>query len=118
MAWAGQREYAELPVLPAAMIRNQKFEHPLPYSEVAATARSVERYRERWAARGWHAPRWIARQAARAGKRKGKARLDSASPEGSNEATRPWVVEGISRRTWYRRRAAERGTDANTDKRA
>ena len=37
MAWAGQREYAELPVLPAAMIRNQKFEHPLPYSEVAAT---------------------------------------------------------------------------------
>ena len=30
----------------------------------------------------------------------------SASAAGSNEALRPWDAEGVSRRTWYRRRAA------------
>lgn len=107
MAWAGRKENAGISVLAAAVVRNQHFDHPLPDSEVAATARSVERYRERWAARGWHCPRWIARQAAR-GRKGGRPRLYEPGRE-------PWTLAGISRRTWYRRR---RGTKANTDKRA
>ena len=86
---------------------------PLPDSEVAGIARSVERYRRKWEQQG-HKPAWLARQAARARMQTGRARKDSASPDGSNEALRPWGAEGISRRTWYRRRAAKRGTVANT----
>ena len=118
MGWAGWQAHAHLAVLPALLVVNQEFEHPLPLSEVQATARQIEKYRRRWAARGWHSPRWIARQAARSAKQTGKARKASASPVGSNEEMKPWLAEGISRRTWYRRRAAERGTVPNTDKRA
>ena len=116
MAWAGREANANLPVLPALMIANQEFNIPLPLSEIAATARSVEKYRERWAARGWHCPRWIARQAARG--RKGGQASGRARRPGSNEERRPWEAEGVSRRTWYRRRARERGTGSYTDKRA
>ena len=86
---------------------------PLPDSEVAGIARSVERYRRKWDRQG-HKSTWLARQAARARMQIGRSRKDSASPDGSNEALRPWDAEGISRRTWYRRRAAKRGTVANT----
>ena len=116
MTWAGRQANASLPVLPALHVANQDFAHPLPLSEVQATARSIEKYRRRWAARGWHCPRWLSRQAARSAKQTGKARKASASPYGSNETLKPWEAEGISRRTWYRRRAAERGTVPNTDK--
>ena len=110
--WAGRRANVDLPLLPALMIVNQDFAHPLPMSEVQATARSIEKYRSRWAARGWHTPRWIARQAAR-GRASGEARRKDCF-----EATRPWEAAGVSRRTWYRRRKAEResGTRTNTDK--
>ena len=114
--WAGQAANSALPLLPALMVVNQDFEHPLPLSEVQATARSIEKYRKRWAARGWHCPRWIARQAARSAKQTGKARKRSVSPEGSNEARRPWDAEGVSRATWYRRRKVGRETVPNTDK--
>ena len=116
--WAGKRANAHLPVLPALMIVNQDFARALPLSEVRATARSVEKYRARWAARGWHCPRWIARQAARSAKQTGRARKRSASPDGSNESLKPWEAKGVSRRTWYRRRktARESGTVSNTDK--
>ncbi len=86
---------------------------PLPDSEVAGIARSVERYRRKWDRQG-HKSTWLARQAARARMQIGRSRKDSASPDESNEALRPWDAEGISRRTWYRRRAAKRGTVANT----
>ena len=102
MRWAGKRTNMELEVLPALMVANQQFTHPLPLSEVQATARSIEKYRARWAARGGHSRRWKEKQSAR-GRRSGEVRR-----VGSAEATRPWEAEGISRRTWYRRRAAER----------
>ena len=61
----GNRDFA---VLPAAEAINEHYAHEgrgrLPISEVRATAKSVERYRSQWEARGWHRPRWIARQAA------------------------------------------------------
>ena len=110
MRWAGRQANASLPVLPALHVANQDFAHPLPLSEVQATARSIEKYRKRWAARSWHCPRWISRQAAR-GRRSGEARH-----LGSNESLKPWAAEGVSRATWYRRRATERATRTNTDK--
>ena len=116
MRWAGRAANSALPLLPALMVLNQDFAHALPPSEVQATARSIEQYRRRWAARGWHCPRWIARQAARSAKQTGKARKRSVSPEGSNEARRPWDAEGVSRATWYRRRKVRRETVPNTDK--
>ena len=114
--WAGRPMNKNLTVLPALMAVNQDFAHPLPQSEVQATARSIEKYRKRWASRGWHCPRWIARQAARSAKQTGRARKRSASPDGSNEALRPWDAEGVSRATWYRRRKDRRETIPNTDK--
>ena len=110
MRWAGRQANASLPVLPALHVANQDFAHPLPLSEVQATARSIEKYRKRWAARSWHCPRWISRQAAR-GRRSGEARH-----LGSNESLKPWAAEGVSRATWYRRRATERATRTNTDR--
>ena len=106
MRWAGRRANVDLPVLSALMIVNQGFSFPLPLSEVRATARSIERYRNRWATRGWHCPRWIARQSAR-GRKGGRPRLYEPGHE-------PWMLEGVSRATWYRRQKRE--TKANTDK--
>lgn len=107
MRWAGRRANAGLPVLPALMVVNQEFAHPLPLHEVQATATQIEKYRRRWAARGWHCPRWIARQAAR-GRKGGRPRLYEPGRE-------PWTQAGVSRATWYRRRKRE--TKANTGKR-
>ena len=104
MAWAGRRVNARLSVLAAAQVRNQEFAYPLSVAEVAGIARHVERYRARWAVRGWHAKLFIGRQRARAKKQTGRAMKASASSFGSNEALRPWEAEGISRASWYRRR--------------
>ena len=106
--WAGREANASTEVLPALIVANQTFPHPLPISEVAQIARSIERYRKSWSSRGWHRPSWIARQAARGRKGLGKARKASASTEGSNNAMRPWEAEGVSRRTWYRNRGKAR----------
>ena len=105
MRWAGRRVNADLPVLPVLMVVNQDFSHPLPSSEVHATAKQIEKYRRRWAAHGWHRPRWLSRQAAR-GRMGGRPRLYEPGRE-------PWTLAGVSRATWYRRR--ERETKANTD---
>ena len=113
MRWAGRKCNEHLDVLPALMAVNQEFPHPLPLAELQATARQIERYRARWIARGWHCPRWIARQEARG--RKGGQASGRARRPGSNEAQRPWEAEGVSRATWYRRRRRLR-LEANTDK--
>ena len=60
--------------------------------------------RRRWLARP-HTQAFIATQRARALRQTGKARVDSLFDTLSNEAARPWDAEGMSRRTWYRRRA-------------
>ena len=104
MAWAGQKVNADLPALAAAHVRNGEFEHPLSAAEVAATARSVERYRARWAVRGWHSRRFIARQTKRGAKSKRGPDPNSARSQ------KPWEAAGVSRATWYRRRKAERET--------
>ena len=52
MRWAGCSENRTNDCLAAAHVINQSFELPLPHGEVAATARSVGRYRARWIAKG------------------------------------------------------------------
>ena len=108
MEWAGRRANAGLDVYTALVATNQKFETPLCLGEVADTANSIERYRARWAANGWHRPTWIAKQRRVSAMQTGKARKASASPEGSNEALKPWEAEGISRRWWYELRRREK----------
>ena len=100
MRWAGRSENRGVAVLAAALVANQEFTAPLPLSEVRATARMVEKYRAAWLARGWHCPRWIARQAARGRKSKGGGRPRLYEP-----GLEPWTLEGISRATWYRHRS-------------
>ena len=125
MRWAGRQANASLPVLPALHVANQDFAHPLPRSEVQATARSIEKYRKRWAARGWHTPAWMTLQKDRGrvgGLKSGQSKRErgvhgpkrKSAAEASNEVTRPWEAEGISRRTWYRR--ARLALIANTDR--
>jgi hypothetical protein len=42
-------------------------------------------------------------------------RAKGAKPhEESKSRTKPWLADGISRRTWYRRQAENRGTDSST----
>ena len=111
LAWAGRQANADLPVLPAlhainAEVGDAHGKPPLPDHEVGGIARSIERYREKWKRGGWHCPRWIARQSAR-GKLGGRPRLYEPGRE-------PWTLKGISRRTWERRRKAERDAKANT----
>ena len=118
MVWAGREANARLDVLPALLIVNQRFAHPLPLSEVRATARSIEKYRDQWTARGWHAPRWLARQAARG--HRGGIQSGAARRVGSplEHDPKPWETEGISRRTWFYRQAQARmALKANTEKR-
>ena len=108
MRWAGRQANASRPVLAALHAVNAEVaalhgKPPLSDAEVGGIARSIERYRERWARQG-HKPSWLARQAAR-GRRGGRPRLYEPGRE-------PWVLEGVSRASWYRRR---RETKANTD---
>lgn len=100
MQWAGERKNASDPVLPVVLLMNAALEFPLPESECRSIARSVERYRERWQAQGWHSPGFRRRQAAR-GRKGGRPRLYEPGAE-------PWTLAGISRAKWYRTRA--RGT--------
>ena len=109
MTWAGSPSNAGIAVLAAAHVQNEKYrDHPLgplDLGELSGIAKSVERYRARWAARGWHRPAWIERQAARGRRpKRGKLRASADPNKGTNEALRPWEAEGVSRATWYRRR--------------
>ena len=128
MRWAGKRENAETcGPCAAAMIHNAKIDRPLPESHVRATARSVEKYRARWAARGWHKPAWIAKQVALGrvgGVMSGEAKRERgvngpkrrSATAGSNEALKPWAAEGMSRRWWYELRRRDRALKATSVK--
>lgn len=103
MRWAGREENRSLPVLPLAEMLNEHYAHEgqgrLPISEVRAIAKSVERYRSQWEARGWHRPPWIARQAARGrlgGIMSGQARRERTRDR--DEAIVAAVASGQSKR--------------------
>ena len=71
--WAAAAHRLGRPVLDHLMQLNAAEDPPLDYLELRGIARSVERYRLEWQARGWHLPAWIERQRNR-GKRSGQAR--------------------------------------------
>ena len=90
-------------LLTHARALNRQFAAPLPDAEVMGLWRSVCRYRARWRVQG-HNPAWLARQAARGA----RPQHNSLFSDRSNEAARPWDAEGVSRRTWFRRRKSAR----------
>ena len=113
LKWAGQVRNSAFDVLPTVMVLNAELADRLPLSEVRAIARSIEKYRARWAANGWHTPAWVRKQAWR-GRRGGLKPSNgpirkSAQPGVTNKAAKPWDDEGISRAWWYekRRRAGD-----------
>ena len=116
MVWAGRKANARLDVLAALLIVNQRFAHSLPLSEVRTTARSIEKYRERWTARGWHAPHWLAKLASE--RVRGGIQSGIVRRAGSIEERQPWEAEDISRRTWFYRQAQARvALEVHQDKR-
>ena len=111
MKWAGRSANRNLPVLDAAVEVNGEFHTPLPWPEVRDTARSVERYRARWAAHGWHRPDWLARQTQR-GRRGGVASgrtRRSATAERDAE-----IVAAVRAGEGIRAVAREQGVAAST----
>ena len=87
-------------MLAVARATNDGLDVPLGDSEVAGLAKSVERYRRSWIAKGrFYTEAEREAWGCALGLRSGLARR-----KGSNEELRPWEAEGISRRWWYRRR--------------
>ena len=99
------------PVLPLALamadaIRNSMTgDHPFTDREVRDTAASVERYQRRNLETGTTQAGFRASRVARG--RRGGLRSGEVRRRGSVEEAAPWAAEGISRRTWYRRRARD-----------
>ena len=60
-----------------------------------------------WRAKG-HKPEFIEKQARKGRKGLGVARVASLFDSLSNESSRPWDAEGVSRAWWYRKRQRAR----------
>ena len=110
MIWAGSPQNVGVEVLPAAMAIYRDIEaafpgarHSFPVSEVRGLARSVERYRATWIKQGRFYTAAERKSWGRArGVRSGEARRKGTVLETDRA---PWLALGVSRRTWYRRRA-------------
>lgn len=76
---------------------NESFSPPLPMSELRAVSRSIGK---------WVWQRFTAKELSQIQSRRGKKRW-SKTPI-TMESVKPWEHDGISRRTWYDRRAKER----------
>ena len=78
--WAGRAANRGVPAEAWLTMQNLALfpASPLPQSEVAGIARSVERYRQLWETAGWHSERFRAQQAAR-GRKSGEARARAAA---------------------------------------
>ena len=77
---------------------NLQFPKALNLAEVRAIAKSVAK----WTWRHFSEEKFSARQALRGARRAAQMWAGHVSAE----STKPWLAEGISRRTWYRRRKA------------
>ena len=78
MKWAGRRANEGCSVLAMLSSINacRGSEELVPDSEVASIARSIERYRHRWAANGWHTPAWLPPRGGKASGRVRRARAE------------------------------------------
>ena len=125
LKWAGSPVNQHLPVLPAAMSIYPQIMasfpgagHPFPVSEVEGIAASVERIRSQWKAKGQFGKAgdaersaWGRRRGLKGGPASGVSRRKGTPLEHDRE---PWKALGISRRTWYRRRAKRLREDETT----
>ena len=100
--WAGKPENIVNDVLAAAHLVNQAFSPRLPDAEVAATARSVHKYRKQWVTKGrYFTPAQSRLWGKERGIKSGAARRKGTALE---HDPKPWESMGISRATWYRMR--------------
>ena len=100
MKWAGSPANIGREVVAVARATNDGLDVPLGDSEVAGLAKSVERYRRSWIAKGrFYTEAEREAWGCALGLRSGLARR-----KGSNEELRLWEAEGIHRAMWYRRR--------------
>lgn len=77
LKWAGHESNLNMAALDYLVGLNDALETPLGFLEVRGIAKSVERYRAEWAARGWHKPGYLEgkrRQGAEGGRIWGRAR--------------------------------------------
>ena len=103
---AGRESVSDAELEALAWSVNMEFGHPLSDPEVEGVLRNVRKYRERWAARGWHSRAFLRRQAARGargGRASGKVRASKAVT--SAQAALELRGEGLT----YRAIAAELG---------
>ena len=99
MRWAGSPANLTLPAAPVALALNADFDVPLDLLEVLGIARSVERYRRRWIARGQFGPAGDAERSAygqRRGIRSGVARRGRLADRDAQVVLRR--LEGASQR--------------------
>ena len=99
--WAGRPENTVNNCLAAALVINQSFATPLDHGEVAATAKSVHRYRAQWIAKGRY---FTQAQRTLWGRERG-IKSGAARRKGTPLETdiRPWESMGVSRAWWYRK---------------
>ena len=104
--WAGKPENRGNDVLAAAMSINEEIgrlhgKAAMDQSEVAAIARSVDRKRREWIAKGsYYSPEKKTLWGRKRGIRSGAARRKGTPLE---DDRRPWESMGISRAWWYRK---------------
>ena len=89
-----------------AIRRTMPGDHPFTDAEVRHTAASVERIQRRNLETG-QTQRGLAELQAERGRR-GGLKSGATRRRGSIEEAEPWTAQGISRRTWFNRRAAAR----------
>ena len=109
MKWAGSPANLGSSVLPAAHAANCEFDNPLDHGEVAGLAKSVERYRRSWSAKGRFYTETEREAWGRAlGLRSGLARRKGTPLEHNRQ---PWEDMGISRSLWYNKYRLSSGLD-------
>jgi hypothetical protein len=91
-------------LLPIAEGVNRQFKHPLPYSSIKATCKSITRF----CFTKMNPVGYVERTHTPEIQRLRALKLGAMRFEGSKTALEPWKAEGISRATWYRRRKAEK----------
>jgi hypothetical protein len=93
--WPEYERWLEAVLTRAEGYNNREFTSPLPLSEVKATAKSVAKWTsQRFSAAGFS--KWQAKQGAKGGK--------VSKGGGRPSLNEPWLVIGISRRTYFRKK--------------
>ena len=106
MRWSGMPRNWGVDVLDQALALNSLFSPPMVFSEVVGIAKSVNKIQARNLASGQTQRQFAFIQAERGrkGGRIGGRRSKRGPDPNSARSLKPWLVEGISRRTYYRRK--------------